>query len=36
MFEYKLEEFEFDVQKAISTIGDNIYYTIDEEKVLYI
>ena len=36
MFEYKLDDFVFDVEKAVNAMGDNIYYTIDEDKVLYI
>ena len=36
MFEYDLSDFKFDLEKAQDVIGDNIYYAVDECKVLYI
>ena len=36
MFEYDLSEFKFDLETAQSNIGDNIYYAVDDDKMLYI
>ena len=36
MFEYDLSDFVFDVEQAQNIMGDNMYYTIDDDKVLYI
>ena len=36
MFEYDLSDFVFDVEQAQNIMGDNVYYTIDDDKVLYI